>query len=49
MGIAKPETTQVLQVLIHFNPWQPNPGQSEKISLEFYFNTAFRNELVFKG
>ena len=24
-------------------------GQSEKIKLNFYFNTAFRNERVFKG
>ena len=23
---------------------RPNPGQIEKIKLNFYFNTAFRNE-----
>ena len=31
------------------NPERLNPGQSEKIKLNFYFNTAFTNERVFKG
>ena len=32
-----------------FNPQRPNLEQSEKIKLNFYFNTTFRNEQVFKG
>ena len=36
-----------LQCLV--NSKRPNPGQSEKINLNFYFNAAFRNERVFKG
>ena len=33
----------------YFNSKRPNPGQSEEIKLNFYFNTAFRNEQVLKG
>ena len=32
-----------------FNPSRPNPRQTEKINLNFYFNTTFWIELGEKG